>query len=156
MTRYRSAIVVPLYSNVKKLEDLRGKKIAVAFGSTTHRDLARILRDAHLEDLVQVVNLDQAEQAGVIATGNAHRWGGELAGIATYDPTIARGLTEKARILHAWASPALVAVREDLLKSRPEAIQGFLRAYREAYVTYALGPKLANSADGIIAAASFQ
>lgn len=146
LTRYRSAIVVPLSSTVKQLTDLRGKKIATAFGSTTHRDLVRILRDKGLEGSVQLVHLDQAEHAGVMAAGGDKQWGGELAGIATYDPAIASGVSQKkARILHAWASPALVAVREEILKSRPDALRGFLRAYREAYVTYAKNPTQANA-----------
>jgi ABC-type nitrate/sulfonate/bicarbonate transport system substrate-binding protein len=146
LTRYRSAIVVPLSSPVKQLSDLRGKKIATAFGSTTHRDVIRILKEAGLIGSVKVVSLDQAEHASVIASGSSKQWGGGLAGIATYDPTIASGVSQgKARVLHSWASPALVAVREEFLRSHPDKLRGFLRAYRKAYVAYAANPKQANA-----------
>ena len=77
MVRYRSAIVVPVGSKLQSLADLKGKTIAAAFGSTTHRDVVRILTENNLLDQVKLVSLDQAEQAGVIERGGEERWGGE-------------------------------------------------------------------------------
>lgn len=145
LTSYRSAILVPTNSTVRSLAALKGKTIATAFGSTTHRDLARILADDHLAPLVKVVSLDQAEHASVIQRGGQGKWG-EVDDIATYDPTIAAALAQgKARILHAWASPALVAVHQRLIATRRSDLDAFLRAYATAYTLYAANPTQANA-----------
>ena len=144
LTRYRSAIVIPTSSPLTTLRDLRGKTVATAFGSTTHRDLVAILAKEGIETEVRLVNLDQAEHAGVIAGGGKTSWG-PFDAIATYDPTIARATaTNAARILHAWASPALVAVRNDVIQVRRADIKGFLDAYVQSYVRYAQNPTEAN------------
>ncbi len=142
MTNYRSAILVPLQSPATSLEDLMGMRIATAFGSTTHRDLMRMLEDAGLKDEVQVVNVDQAEQAGVIAAGGEETWG-ELAAIASYDPTVAASVQKsRAKILKAWASPGLVAVRREIVEQHPDLVRSFLRAYAQAFVAYAETPEV--------------
>jgi ABC-type nitrate/sulfonate/bicarbonate transport system substrate-binding protein len=145
LTRYRSAILVPPGSPITKLSDLEGKRIATAFGSTTHRDFVLILTENGLDGKVKLVSLDQAEHAGVIEAGGKIRWG-DIDGIATYDPTIASTVNKgSARILHSWASPGLMAVRAELIASRPDTVRAFLRAYRDAYVRYADDPSRANA-----------
>jgi ABC-type nitrate/sulfonate/bicarbonate transport system substrate-binding protein len=144
MVRYRSAVVVPRNSKLQKLEDLKGRSVFTAIGSTTHRDLIRILAESGMEGQVKVVGLDQAEHASFIERGGSEDWG-ECAGVATYDPTIAAALASgKARILHAWASPALVAAHKSMTEGRRESLQAFLRAYRQSYVRYASNPSEAN------------
>jgi ABC-type nitrate/sulfonate/bicarbonate transport system substrate-binding protein len=94
---------------------------------------------------VKVVSLDQAEHASVIQRGGEGKWG-EIDGIATYDPTIAAALAQgKARILHAWASPALVVVHQRLIATRRSDLAAFLRAYATAYTLYAANPAQANA-----------
>jgi sulfonate transport system substrate-binding protein len=144
LTRYRSAIVIPVDSPLKSLSDLNGRTIATAFGSTTHRDLVRLLSEQGLDGKVKLVSLDQAEHAGVIERGGSQSWG-ELAGIGTYDPTIAAAVKQgKARILHAWASPALVAMHRNLVEERRSDAEAFLRAYVKAYAAYSANPRQAN------------
>ena len=73
MVNYRSAFLVPPGSQAKILQDLLGKKVATAFGSTTHRDAVRILAEAGLEvgKNIQLVNVDQAEHVALIARGGS-------------------------------------------------------------------------------------
>ena len=144
MTRYRSAIIVPTNSSLKNLNDLSGKTVATAFGSTTHRDLVRILADEGLTDKVKLVNIDQAEHAGVIAAGGETKWG-TIDAIGTYDPTIAVSVSKgTSRILHSWASPGLVAVRAETLEQKYDEVKAFLKAYQESYVWYAEHTKQSN------------
>jgi len=144
MVRYRSAVVVPPSSPLQKFEDLKGKTVATAIGSTTHRDLVRILAERDLEGQVNIVSLDQAEHAGVIERGGSETWG-ENAGIATYDPTIAAGVASgKARILYAWPSPGLVAAQKNVVEHHRASLEAFLRAYRRSYVRYAAASNEAN------------
>jgi ABC-type nitrate/sulfonate/bicarbonate transport system substrate-binding protein len=145
MVRYRSAIVVPVGSKLRSLSDLKGKTIATAFGSTTHRDLVRILTENGLLDDVKLVSLDQAEHAGVIGGGGDEKWGGND-GIATYDPTIAAAVAKgQARILYAWPSPGLIAIRKDIIEERREMVEAFLRAYVKSYAYYAANSAKANA-----------
>ena len=144
MVRYRSAIVVPPGSTLQRLEELKGKTIATAFGSTTHRDLVRILNEHGLDGQVKLVSLDQAEHAGVIERGGKENWD-EIVGIATYDPTIAAAVSNgKARVLYAWPSPGLVAAHKRMIEQQRAQLEGFLRAYRKSYVRYATAPSEAN------------
>lgn len=142
MINYRSAIVVPKNAPFNVLEELKGKKIATAFGSTTHRDLIRELRASGIdpEKDVQLINLDQAEHASVISSGGVDSWKGVDA-IATYDPTVAIAVFKSnAKIIKEWLSPAVVVVKEDVLKNREKDIVQFLKAYREAFTIYAARP----------------
>jgi len=147
MVNYRSAIIIPSKSNLKTLEELRGKKIATAFGSTTHRDLVRILKSAGFEigKDVTLVNVDQAEHAAIISRGGTDNWSG-IDAIATYDPTIAISVFEnKAQILQEWVSPAVVVASEDAIQNRPNDLKNFLKAYIESYAIYGNDPEHYNS-----------
>lgn len=139
MVNYRSAFIVPPGSPAKTLRDLIGKKIATAFGSTTHRDAVRFLTEAGLEigKDVTLVNVDQAEHAALIGRGGTGTWG-EIAAIATYDPTIAVTVQgNNARVLKEWVSPAVVVAHEEIIKRRPDDLKRFLQAYVESFALYA-------------------
>jgi len=142
MVNYRSAFLVPPESPVRSLKDLKGKKVAAAFGSTTYRDAVRILTDAGLDvgKDVKFANLDQAEHASFIAGGGIEKWG-EVDAIATYDPTIGVSVQSKqARVLEEWASPSVVLAGESVIRQRPDDIKKFLQAYMEAFALYAKEP----------------
>lgn len=142
MVNYRSAFLVPPGSPAKTLQDLIGKKVATAFGSTTHRDAVRFLAEAGLENgkNMQLVNVDQAEHAALIARGGTEAWG-EVAAIATYDPTIAVTVQgNHARILKEWVSPAVVVTHENVIRERSDDLRRFLQAYIEAFSIYAREP----------------
>ena len=142
MVNYRSALLVPVNSSVKDVSELRGKKIATAVGSTTHRDAIRILTEAGL-DLkkdFKVVNLDQAEHAEFIRRAKGGSWG-DVAAVATYDPTIAVTVQAGvARVLKEWSSRGVVVVRKAVIDSRRDDVERFLQSYIQAYTIYAGDP----------------
>jgi ABC-type nitrate/sulfonate/bicarbonate transport system substrate-binding protein len=141
MVNYRSAIIVPRDSPLRGLADLRGRTIATAFGSTTHRDAVRELADAGLSATdVHLVNLDQAEHAAVIGRGGAIRWG-NIDAIATYDPTIAIANDRRlARTLKEWTSHGVVVASDDVVRRRRVELERFLEAYAQAFNAYAQNP----------------
>ncbi|MBK8483876.1 MAG: NrtA/SsuA/CpmA family ABC transporter substrate-binding protein [Saprospiraceae bacterium] len=140
MVNYRSALIVPPNSKLKTINDLVGKKVATAFGSTTHRDVVRLIRDAGLEKDITLVNIDQAEHAALISKGGTDSWDG-IDAVASYDPTIAISLYKNnARILLEWTSPAVVVARKEIVDNKPEELKRFLKAYIEANVIYAKNP----------------
>ena len=142
MVNYRSAFVTPLGSSIKSVSDLRGKTVATAFGSTTHRDAVRILREHGLvpgRDLT-LVNVDQAEHAALIARGGGQKWG-NVDAIATYDPTVAIAVEKnQAKVVQEWASPGVVVASDEFITKRSAELKNFLKAYIEAYATYSATP----------------
>lgn len=151
MANYRSAIVVPMESPIKDIKDLKGKIVATAFGSTTHRETVRILKEAGLDPItmkdVQLKNLDQAEHTGLIQRGKPtdKNWAG-IDAISTYDPTaalvVSKGL---ARIVKDFETPAVVAMREDFIQNRRQNVINFLKSYIEAFYYYAIHQEQADS-----------
>lgn len=141
MVNYRSAIIIPRNSTFQSIQDLKGKRIAAAFGSTTHRDLIREFRKAGIDPKkdLELVNIDQAEHASLIE-GGTDTWHGVDA-IATYDPTIAKGIYKgNAKVLLHWISPSLVAVKDKVIREREDDLAAFLQSYQEAFVAYANNP----------------
>lgn len=150
MTNYRSAIMVPINSPLKSIDDLKGKKLAAAVGSTTYRDAIRELLDVKIDFKkdMQLVNLDQAEHALIISSNDTN-WNG-IDAIATYDPTIAIGINKgKARILKEWISPSVVLVNKDVLKNHRTEIENFLKSYSEAFNLYQNSPSKYNKLYGL-------
>jgi len=142
MVNYRSGFLVAPNSPIKTLHDLAGKKVATAFGSTTHRDAVRILQEQGfvIDKTLTLVNLDQAEHAAVVARGGEISWG-EIDAIATYEPTLAVSVSSrKARLLHEWISPAVVVSNTDLIDKRSTDLKNFLKAYAESYYLYSQDP----------------
>jgi sulfonate transport system substrate-binding protein len=136
---YRSAVLVPPGSPIKRLEDLRGKTLATAFGSTTHRHVVQDLLDAGLNPStgdLKLTSVDQAEHAAVIQAGGDIRWG-EIDAIATYDPTVALALEQKkARIIATMIDPGVIVMRKDFIETQGEATRLFLTAYALSYHYY--------------------
>jgi len=135
LTRFRSAILIPKTSTIRSLEDMKGKRLAAAFGSTTHRDLVRLLDESGLQDEIEPIHLDGAQHAAVMQS--SENWTGVDA-IASWDPIVAVALSsEAASALVEWPSPGLVAVRKSLIQENRPLVVSFMNAYRHAYVHYA-------------------
>jgi ABC-type nitrate/sulfonate/bicarbonate transport system substrate-binding protein len=149
LVNYRSAFLVPSASSAKDLNDLIGRKVAAAFGSTTHRDAVRILNESGLEigkdKNVEFVNIDQAEHAALISRGGTTTWDG-ITAIATYDPTIAIS-TQKgfAKILKEWNCLGVIVVHERIIRERHEELKNFLRTLIDSFVIYANNPDRFNA-----------
>lgn len=135
----RLAIIVPPDSGITDVKDLRGKTIAIPFGSTAHRLALNWLEEAGLtpDKDVTVINLDIAEQAGVVGAGSKSTWKNDISAVASWDPNIAifesRGL---AKILKYDTGLALVVMSDDYISAHPEAAKSFLKAYLESYYYY--------------------
>jgi ABC-type nitrate/sulfonate/bicarbonate transport system substrate-binding protein len=144
---FRAAIIVPPESEVKQVSDLKGKTIAIPFGSTTHRIVLGMLKNVGLDPDkdVRIINMDITEQAGVVLAGTKKKWKGDIDALASWDPNIAifenRGL---AKVLKYELGLAVVYMSEDFIQKHPDAAVSFLRAYMEAYYYYAIHRQQAN------------
>jgi ABC-type nitrate/sulfonate/bicarbonate transport system substrate-binding protein len=89
---FRACLIVPPDSPAKTTADLRGKTVAVPYGSATHRIVLSMLKKAGLTPgaNVKLRNLDILEQSALAQTSSGGRWG-EVDVLASWDPTVAPG-----------------------------------------------------------------
>ncbi|MFY0525460.1 ABC transporter substrate-binding protein [Archangium gephyra] len=118
---------------VRRLEDLRGKRVAVEALSVSHYLLSRALAKAGLhESDIEILRIpvDQHERAYA---------SGQVDAVVTFEPFVSKLLAGGAhRLFDSSHIPGeivnVLAVREDVLEQRPEQvrylIQGWFRALR--------------------------
>ncbi len=128
------AILVPKDSNITKIEELKGKKIAVAKGSNAYNFLYRGLDKSGLKPSdVEIIQLQPNEAQPAFDTGAVDAW-------ATWDPYITTNeLSGKANILADGESldilsPSFLIVRNKVAEEYPELVTAFLKVYEQARV----------------------
>lgn len=143
----RAAIIVPLESDIRTIADLKGKILAIPFGSSTHRIALGMLRDAGLDpdrDL-KIINMDITEQAGVVSAGTDKQWKGAVDALASWDPNILifenKGF---ARVLKQEVALGFAYLSEDFIQQHPEATVAFIKSFIEAYYYYVTNQAQAN------------
>lgn len=144
---FRACLIVPPDSSAKTTVDLRGKTLAIPFGSGTHRIALSMLKSAGLtpDTDVKLRNLDILEQASLAQTDSGGRWG-DVDAMASWDPTVALLEWKKlARVLESRPALSVVVMSEDFIKKNPEAVVRFLKAYRLAYAYYGTHQQQANA-----------
>lgn len=143
----RNAILVPPDSGIKDVVDLKGKTIAIPFGSNAHRYALNWLKESGLDPDkdVTIINVDVAEQASLIGSGSKTSWKNDISAIATWDPNIAifesKGL---AKILKYGTVAGYVVMSDDYISAHPISAESFMRAYLESYYYYITHQSTAN------------
>lgn len=143
---FRACLIVPPDSPAKTTADLRGKTVAIPFGSATHRIALAMFKKAGLTPNTDVMlrNLDILEQGALAQTSVGGRWG-EVDALASWDPTVALLESKQlARVLELQPALAVVVMSEDFISKNPEAVLRFLKSYRLAYAYYATHQTQAN------------
>ena len=136
---FRGGIIVPTTSEIKNLYDLKGKTLAVPFGSTTHRIVLGMLEDAGLSPQrdLNIINIDIAEQAGIVMSGTDDKWKGDIDALGSWDPNIAVFLNRNlARVLNEEFGLAVMYMSEDFINKNQDASVRFIMAYIESYYFY--------------------
>lgn len=142
----RVALYVPPDSTIHRIEDLRGKTVAMPFGAAAQRVALRAIQDAGLDPGrdINAINLDITEQASVVQAGTRVSWG-QIDAMAGFDPTVA--ILESAgtgRMLHIGSVVSVVLMSEEYIERHPDAPKRFLKAFIEAYYYYATHQSQAN------------
>ncbi len=125
-----TALVSSPGSGIRKVEDLKGKKIAVTRGTDPHIFLLRALDQAGLtEKDVEIVQLQHADGKAALEKGDVDAWAG-------LDPHMAQSEIEKQSVLF-FRNPDLntygfLNVRETFAKEHPDIVKTVLRAYEKA------------------------
>ncbi len=125
-----TALVTRKDSSVQKMEDLKGKRVAVTRGTDPHIFLVRALREAKLtEKDVRLVLVQHADGRTALERGDVDAWAG-------LDPMMASAeIDGGARLFHrnpganTWG---ILNVREAFAKEHPALVTRVIAAYEEA------------------------
>ena len=125
-----TALVAGKNSNITKIEDLKGKRVAVTRGTDPHIFLVRALQSVNLTDKdITPVLLQHADGKAALIRGDVDAWAG-------LDPMMAAAeIEDGARLFYrnkdanTWG---ILNVREQFLKANPEIVQRVLKVYEEA------------------------
>lgn len=125
-----TALVTRKDTGISKVEDLKGKSIAVTRGTDPHIFLVRALADAGLaEKDVKLVLLQHADGKLALQRGDVDAWAG-------LDPLMASAELENGDVLFhrnpANNSWGILNVREEFAREHPEAVKTVIAAYEKA------------------------
>lgn len=125
-----TALVTGAKSEITKVADLKGKRVAVTRGTDPHIFLVRALTEAKLtEKDVKLVLLQHADGRLALERGDVDAWAG-------LDPLMAAAEVESgARLFHRKAEDntwGILNVREAFANEHPALVRKVLAAYEEA------------------------
>lgn len=125
-----TALVVPEGSPVTRVEDLKGKRIAVTRGTDPHIFLERALADAGLTDKdVTLVLLQHADGKQALLRGDVDAWAG-------LDPLMASAELENKAVLlfrkPEYNSGGVISVPEAFAAEHPDIVRRVLATYETA------------------------
>ncbi len=125
-----TALVTGKDSKIAKIEDLKGKRVAVTRGTDPHIFLVRALLGAGLTDKdITPVLLQHADGKTALIRGDVDAWAG-------LDPMMAQAEVEDgAKLFYRNAAAntwGILNVREDFAKDHPDLVKRVLAVYEEA------------------------
>lgn len=125
-----TALVVRKDSSITKVEDLKGKKIAVTRGTDPHVFLLRSLYQVGLtEKDVELVPLQHSDGRNALERGDVDAWAG-------LDPLMAQTEVEKgSKLFHrdiSLNSYGVLNVRQEFARQYPAYVKRVLAAYEKA------------------------
>ncbi|MBV8212383.1 MAG: aliphatic sulfonate ABC transporter substrate-binding protein [Verrucomicrobia bacterium] len=125
-----TALVTSPASNISRIEDLRGKRVAVTRGTDPHIFLLRSLASSGLsENDIQLVPLQHSDGKVALERGQVDAWAG-------LDPYMAQLEVDKGFKLFfrrpEWNSFGLLNVREAFASEHPDITERVLRTYEKA------------------------
>lgn len=121
-------------TSIRTLEDLKGKTIGVARGSTSYYGLLAALKKKGInKDQVKLLQMGPPEQLAALLNNN-------IDAVAVWEPWLQKMMAETgARMIGmeadygVYTALAVYAAHGDFLKENPEAVKRFLRALLAAY-----------------------
>mgnify|MGYP006278919349 CR=1 FL=1 len=137
------ALAVKDDSDIKKVEDLEGMKIATPFASTSHYILLNALKEAGIEDKVELLDMQTAE---IVAAWKR----GDIKAAYTWQPSLGH-LLEDGRVLisskemaeKGFITANVEVVRKEFSEKYPELVADFITVLSEAADIYRQDPQKA-------------
>jgi sulfonate transport system substrate-binding protein len=126
-----TALVTTRDSKINKIEDLKGKKVAMVRGTDPHIFLVRALLSAGMtdKDITPVLVQQHADGGTALLRGDVDAWAG-------LDPMMAqKEIEDGARLFYRNAAAntwGILNAREEFIKDQPEIVRRVLAVYEEA------------------------
>ena len=125
-----TALVKPKGSAIEKVEDLKGKRIAITRGTDPHIFLIRALAEHALTDKdVELVLLQHADGKAALVRGDVDAWAGLDLLMASAELQEGATLFYRRPELNSWG---ILNVREAFAKENPQIVEKVLAAYEKA------------------------
>lgn len=135
---------------ITSIADLKGKKIAVPFASTTHYSLLAALTDAGIDPKdVDIIDSEPADIAAAWSRGDidgAYIWNPTLATLVADGGTVLTDSAEQARKGHTTYDLAVVS--NDFATKYPGAVEAWVAAQNQAVELFTSDPDAFASAVG--------
>ncbi|MGM9923593.1 MAG: ABC transporter substrate-binding protein [Bacillus sp. (in: firmicutes)] len=122
-------IIAQASGNIKTMEDLKGKTVGVASGTTGHVYLIKALKHHGLTtDDITIINLQPDDAQAAFETKKLDAW-------ATWNPYIINN-TEKGNAIELKVkgdilAPGGIIARTDFAKEHPELVEAYLKIYKK-------------------------
>jgi len=117
---------------IKSLEDLKGKKVALEVGTTSHFFFLTLLKEANVDPSeITIVDMRSGDAGAAFVAG-------QVDGAVTWQPWLSKGVEEGNGTLLVTSkdTPGVVSdalnLRKDLIDAKPEVAQGIVNALAEA------------------------
>lgn len=134
------ALMVAKESPVSDVRQLKGKKIAVSFGSDSHLDLLTLLKGAGMNPATDVQLLNTQPNELVLALTQKF-----ADAIVIRQPQVMRLKKDfNAKVIQTWPFRFVSIVRADFLKANPAAKEKYLAALRESILYIAKNKETAS------------
>ncbi|VVB76872.1 Uncharacterised protein [uncultured archaeon] len=134
----RVAIYVPPQSPIENVSALRGKTVAMPFGTAAQIMALEAEESAGLTPGIDVnnINLPINEQAFLVNSSTTAKWG-NIDALAGFDPTPAIFQEENlTRYIYTGKVVSVIMMSKSYIAQHPRAPEEFLRAFNAAYVYY--------------------
>lgn len=135
------ALVVPKASNVNSVKDLKGKKIATPFSSTSHFSLLQALKEANIDNDVELLDMETKD---IVAAWER----GDIDAAYTWEPTLST-LKESGRVLidskelseKSYLTTNIELVHKDFVDKYPDLVEDYLISLDKGVSFYKENPK---------------
>jgi sulfonate transport system substrate-binding protein len=125
-----TALVTGKNSKIAKIEDLKGKRVAVTRGTDPHIFLVRALQSVKLTDKdITPVLLQHADGKAALIRGDVDAWAGLDPMMASAEIEDGAKLFYRNKDANTWG---ILNVREQFLKQHPDLVQRVLKIYEDA------------------------
>ncbi|MBP2625478.1 MAG: ssuA 6 [Firmicutes bacterium] len=128
-TAFAIGIIVKKDSPINSIQDLKGKKIAVAKGAIAHRFLIEALKGNNLSvNDVQIVNMTTDAESALIS-GDVDAWvgTGTMVALLTIDKKITKIIAE-SKSHTDWAGLFITVARTDYAKENADIISAYIKS----------------------------
>ena len=126
-----TALVTTKDSKVNKVEDLKGKKVAMVRGTDPHIFAVRALLAAGLsdKDITPVLVHQHADGGNLLIRGDVDAWAGLDPMMAQHEINDGARLFYRNREANTWG---ILNVREEFAKDHPDIVRRVISGYEEA------------------------